>query len=453
MGDLAYRLYPHRFYVDGDPVISDVKAGGSWRTALVGTTAAGGRSVFALDISAPAAFNGRNVMWEITSAAHPELGYTFGRPVIVPMQIGGGGPTWVAIFGNGYGDNATTDHPNDPYLFVVDMATGNVLRKIRGNDGSTAYNGLGQIAVIDRDGNGLADTVYGGDLQGNLWKFDLSSAAAATWNVAFGNAPLFRATDAGGMPQAITGDIEVASGPGGGVSVYFGSGRYFAENDNLVPPRPQIQSLYGVYDNGATPAGTRTNLVEQQIIAQGTNTLASGTVVRFRETTSNPVNYAVNRGFFMDLGVNAGAGPVATGEMFIGNPRVQSGVVFFTTYEPLGDPCTPGGRNWIYGLDLTTGGAALQNIRIDASGETACSGNCGAVAIAEGAPVTDTSIFIPRPDPVPGLTCVVGTPGCDALPAGTPPPLQRCTLVIRAPGSEAMILDRPCGRQSWRQVR
>ncbi len=447
MGDLPFRLYPHRFYVDGNPVISDVKVGGSWRTALVGTTAAGGRSVFALDIRTPTTFTGSNVMWELTSAAHPELGYTFGRPVIVPVNIGGS-PTFVAIIGNGYGDNATTDHPNDPVLFVINMATGNVLRKLTGNDLSSAYNGLGQIAVIDRDGDGLADTVYGGDLQGNLWKFDLSSSSTAAWNVAFGNVPLFRATDGGGMRQPITGDIEVASGPGGGVSVYFGTGRYFAEGDNLVPPAPQIQSLYGVYDNGSTPAGTRTNLARQEILSQST-AVVDGVTIRSRQTTRNPVNYAIQRGFYMDLAL---PGPVAAGEMFIGNPRIQSGVVFFTTFEPVGDPCTPGGRNWIYGLDLTTGGAALQNIRITSGGTTACTGNCGAIAIAEGSPVTDTSIFIPRPTPLPGLTCVAGTPGCDD-PATLDDALQRCTLVIRAPGSPPLILPRPCGRQSWRQVR
>ena len=56
MGELPYRLYPHRFYVDGEPVVTDAKLGGSWKTVLAGTTAAGGRSVFMLNIDNPPGF-------------------------------------------------------------------------------------------------------------------------------------------------------------------------------------------------------------------------------------------------------------------------------------------------------------------------------------------------------------------------------------------------------------
>ncbi|MEP6633233.1 MAG: PilC/PilY family type IV pilus protein, partial [Luteimonas sp.] len=441
MGDLGSRFYPHRFYVDGDPVVTDAKIGGAWSTVLVGTTAAGGRSVFALNVDNPAGFTGSDVLWELTSASDGDLGNTFGRPVVVPLESGGFG----AIFGNGYGNNS-----NDPFLYVVDIGTGNVIAKLAPNDGNTGYNGLGQIAVVDANGNGKADTVYGADLQGNVWKFDIASPTPASWNVAFGNNPLFTATDAGGVAQPITSDLEVASGPTGGFSVFFGTGRYFAENDNFVPAIPQIQTLYSVSDVG-TPAGTRANLVQQKITAENLITLPSGVVARSRQTTRNPTNFA-KRGFYMDLGVDPGTGPIGKGEMFIGNPRIQSGKVFFTTFEPVGDPCSPGGRNWIYGLDLTSGGAALQNVQIDSSGTPACTGNCGALAIADGAPITDTSIFIPRPNPLPGLTCDPADPTC-LPPATLDAALQQCTLVIRAPGSPPLILPRPCGRQSWRQVR
>lgn len=442
MGDLPSKYYPHRFYVDGDPVVTDAKVGGAWKTVLVGTTAAGGRSIFALDVSAPGSFGTGNVMWERNSASDGDLGYTFGRPVVVPLESGSFG----VIYGNGYGNDS-----NDPYLYVVDLATGNQIAKLRGNDGNTAYNGLGQIAVIDTDGNGKADTVYGGDLQGNVWKFNISSPTPASWSVAFGNTPLFTATDAGGKRQPITGDLDVAAGPSGGVSVFFGTGRYFADGDNLVPPSPDIQSLYGVTDTG-TPIGMRANLVQQKITAENVTTLPSGAVARSRQTTRIPFNVA-KRGFYMDLGVDGGSGPAAKGEMFIGNPRIQGGTVFFTTFEPLGDPCTPGGRNWLYGLDLASGGAALQNISIDSSGTPACTGDCGGLALGEGSPITDTSVFIPRPTPIPGLTCVAGSPGCPTPAPGSPPPLEQCTLVIRAPGSPPLFLPRPCGRQSWRQVR
>src|SRR5690606_971611 len=114
--------------------------------------------------------------------------------------------------------------------------------------------GLGQITAIDRDGNGKADTVYGGDLQGNLWKFDLSNTSATAWNVALGGEPLITTFASNGERQPITGGIRISAGPGDGIMVYFGTGRYFVDGDNEVPAQPDVQSLYGIFDNG-TPVG------------------------------------------------------------------------------------------------------------------------------------------------------------------------------------------------------
>lgn len=52
----------HHFFVDGTPVVRDVYINGQWRTVLVGTLRAGGRSIFALDITAP---NNISLLWEL----------------------------------------------------------------------------------------------------------------------------------------------------------------------------------------------------------------------------------------------------------------------------------------------------------------------------------------------------------------------------------------------------
>ena len=67
-----------------------------------------------------------------------------------------------------------------------------------------------------------------------------------------GGAPLFVATDAAGNRQPITGSFEIAVGPGSGYMLYFGSGRYFVSGDNNASLGQQVQSLYGVWDNGTT---------------------------------------------------------------------------------------------------------------------------------------------------------------------------------------------------------
>ena len=124
-----------------------------------------------------------------------------------------------------------------------------------------AYNGLGNVAVVDvqrrnaandawvagRDG--FADTVYAADQNGAVWKFDLLSNS-----VALGGEPLFIAQDSGGNRQSVTGGLTVATGPGGGVMVYFGTGSFIFTGD---PLDTSIQTMYGVLDRGAPVAGRR----------------------------------------------------------------------------------------------------------------------------------------------------------------------------------------------------
>src|SRR5699024_7764483 len=114
----------------------------------------------------------------------------------------------------------------------ADIETGQIISRLMPAASSySSRNGLMNIApVAVANHHGLVDTIYGGDLQGNIWKFDLSSHNAAGWNVAFGGVPLFSAR-IGSQIQPITGGIEVSSGPGGGVSLFFGTGSYFAEED------------------------------------------------------------------------------------------------------------------------------------------------------------------------------------------------------------------------------
>ena len=438
--ELANPAYTHRYYVDGGITVSDVPTTttGSWRTVLVGTTGAGGRSIFGLNVSAPATFTAADIRWELSGSNQADLGYVLGKPVIVPVNVGGA-PRWVALFGNGVNSDS-----GYPVLFAVDAWTGQILGKLKPTNAAYGVrNGLMNIAPISLyNTNGLVDTVYGGDLQGNVWKFDLSSPTTTSWNVAFAQTPLFVAA-VGGVGQPITGGIEVSSGPGGGVSLFFGTGRYFAEGDDSAT-MPSVQSLYGIWDNCATAScttnitGGRASLVSQAITAG-----AEGT----RNVSSNAVNYTGSRGWYVDLAV----GGVQEGERFVGTPTLQNGKVFFTTYESSSATCSPGGGvNWLYGLNLLTGGGGMSGVSITPGGASVCTGNCGAVPLNSadnGAPPTrTTNIFIPPLvpcDPLTDATCTIDRQL----------ELEQCTLVLRAVGANPLYLPRPCGRQSWRQVR
>ncbi len=481
-------FYDHRYYVDGQLSIGDVKIGtggaSDWRTVLVGSTGAGARSVFAVDISGSgnattaSTMNQDSILWERNSSVDNDIGYVYGKPLIVPLENG----RWGVLFGNGYGGSRS-----DPSLYILDAYTGALIRKITADDGVPAVsrgvlpiigglidglictvtqlvgnecasrtapmNGLGQVTAIDKSGNGKVDTIYGGDLQGNLWKFDLASTDDAAWGVANSGRPLFNA-QIGSEPQPITGGIRVAAGPGTGVMVYFGTGRYLFDRgsqpgDNDVQRNPSVQSLYAVFDNGTAVTTGRAALQAQSIT--GSTTGADGSVVRGISRTRVAYSGAnAKRGWYLDLQVyDTSVTPARNrplGERFIATPRIQSGRVFFTTFTPSEDSCNPGGDNFVYALDLLSGSGALANVQVLPSQQPACTGaDCGAIKIeGGGAPVTSNSVAaISAVTPVePASVCDPATMNC--------PTFEQCQVVIY-PG--AFVLPRPCGRQSWRQIR
>lgn len=429
LADPNYGASPQkRYYVDGQIALSDAHDGSDWQTVMVGAAGAGGRTVFGLRVTAPAAFTASDVLWEVNSQTDGDVGHVMGKPVIVPLQNG----SWAAVFGNGYNSNN-----GDAALFVVDVFTGEVIKKIVVADGDDLNaNGLGNIAVIDTTGDGLMDTVYGGDLLGNLWKFDLTAASESAWSVGYGGNPLFVALDRDGNRQPITGGFEVSVGPGLGYMVYFGTGRYFLAGDNDASAGQQVQTLYGVWDNGTRITGTRSaSLVAQQV---------SGEAGGARTISRNPVSYITHRGWYLDLVV----GTADTGERFIGRPRIQSGRILFDTYQPgITSDCEPGGQNWRYGLNLLTGGAALGQVTM-ADGQSVGGNSTGAMATTQGAPSKDIAVTQP-PSPLPSY-CDPADPTC------TPgPPGLKCSEVIIDPNdsTKSLVLQRACGRQSWRQLR
>jgi len=441
MGNLLFPYVPadqnnqkfeHRYFVDGSVAVSDVYMGGSWKTIAVGSSGAGGRSVFALDITNPSSIS---VLWEINDrisgnpAIKDNIGYVLGKPVIVPFKTTAGAISWKAIFGNGY--NSGNQQAS---LFVVDVATGSTNVLVASESPAPSFNGLGNISVVDlkrrniddtawiggRDG--FADTVYAADQNGAVWKFDLLSNS-----VAFGGNPLFVAEDAGGTRQSITGGLTVATGPAGGTMIYFGTGSFSFTGD---PLDDSVQTMYGILDKGAAISG-RGSLQQQTVGADSGG---------FRATSNNALGVG-KLGWYIDL---------PAGERFVGYPRIESGVVFFPAYEPsasASDDCSVTGQNWLYGLNALSGGAALTYVRMGSPTGPQPGSTTGAVGLDTGgtAPVKDVAVMTaPRVGPLaPGATQA----DIDAALAA------ECAMVVRVAGAPPMYLPRPCGRQSWRQVR
>lgn len=326
----------HRFFVDGPPRANDAYIGGGWRTYLLGSLGAGGKSIFALDVTDPLNFSADDIKWEFSDSAN--LGFTFSQPTVARLESG----QWVAIFGNGY---QSAGHK--AVLYVRDLATGAELKTLDTGEGSaTSPNGLSTPVPVDLDGDRIADVVYAGDLQGNLWKFDLggdATAAPGTWKVAFEGKPLFTARDSVGRVQPITGRPAVARHPQKGVMVFFGTGKYYESSDNDPSQNLAIESFYGIWDKGAPVL--RKDLKRQEI---------TGEMVKFglslRITTR--VGAGGEGGWYLDLAFPDGQ---KSGERVVSTPLLRHGRVIFPTITPSNIPCG-NGSSWLMELDAITGG-------------------------------------------------------------------------------------------------
>jgi len=295
--------YTHRFYVDGAPTVGDAVVNGGWKSVLVGGLRGGGQGVYALDVSDPANFNETNadnlVLWEFDDSNDPDIGYVYGQISIVRMANG----QWAAIFGNGYnnseadGNASSTGHAALFILFIEQGVDGTWTPtsdyiKIDTGVGSTATpNGLATPAPVDINGDSVVDFVYAGDLQGNLWKFDLRGTNTAAWGVAYQTGgtplPLFTACTASPCTssnrQPITVRPEITRHPAGekGFMVYFGTGKYIETGDNATSGEP-TQTFYGIWDKDEATLTQfdRSHLLEQRIeqeINQSFDTDGNGT--------------------------------------------------------------------------------------------------------------------------------------------------------------------------------
>lgn len=442
MGNLLYpyleadggdQRFDHRYFVDGPLTVSDAYYGGSWKTVLVGTAGAGGRTVFGLNVSDPTSFTAASRLWEVddqhsTPAVRNNIGHVLGKPVVVPVKTGPapGTVAWKAIFGNGYNSN-----DGKAVLFVVDIQTGAVqmTEAVEPGAPTAGTNGLGNIVVVDRWGgsdmalnarDGFADTVYAADQKGAIWKFDLRTMVPSI------DTPVFTtqehtSEDGQVYRQPIIGGLTATAGRGAGVMLLFGTGSFSFVND---AGDESIQSIYGVLDVNAAGTLDSSDLFQRSIETSGEDT-------RTISTAGMPFGYS---GWYLNL---------PAGERAVGYPRVASGVLFIPTYAPtIADGCSTQGMNWLYGLNTRTGGPALESVRFGStSGDTQGVG-VGAVAL-------DTLGTAPVKDV--GLTVL--SRAAPPNPGVTGPADDGCWMRITVPGmAEAMFVPYPCGRQSWRQI-
>lgn len=417
---LTSPTYTHRYYVDGSPNTADVYYNSDWHTALVSGMGAGAKGIFGLDVTDPAAFSEANavnlVNFEFPNSATPvadaaDVGYVSGQIPIVKLNNG----EWAAIFGNGYNSTGS----GQSTLFIVNIKTGALIKKISTNSGSLATpNALANPVAIDTDGNGTADTVYAGDLFGHMWKFDISASAPGSWGVAY---ELFNA----GKP--ITQTPDVSKSPHGDFMVYFGTGKYLEASDVA---NTDTNAFYGIWDhfNGIV---TTADLVQQTF---GITTDVGGT---YRTVSDVGVNYdlpaPIKKGWYVSL---------PNGERSVTDPTVRGGRVIFTTLIPDSGACSFGGSGWLMELNYLTGGK-LPKPALDTN-------NDGFINVA------DTIVGGLKLDAIPSAPAIIRGELTAPGGGGSPVANKDYKYITQSDATVKKVVESASGaasrRTSWRQI-
>lgn len=310
---LPNTLYGHNAFVDATPGIGDVFHSNSWHSLLVGGLGLGGNiegvvandtsiskgSIFALDITDPDNFSESNIIGEWNSDnivctnsqnCKDSLGSTVGTPVIRRLHDG----HWAAIFPNG--QNSKSGEAGI-YIMKININDGQItFRYLKASDpitssGSiTKRNGISQITAADLDGDNIADYVYGGDMLGNVWKFDLTSTDPSNWSVR--TTPIFQA------PQPITTVVTVTSNSDNGtyrLVLNFGTGRLYPQTlTSMAGSATGSHYIYGIWDSDMDSWNSRSSVKYASLALPAADLKIKDSEILTRTVTSHSYNNSQN---------------------------------------------------------------------------------------------------------------------------------------------------------------
>lgn len=276
----------------------------------------GGRFLYALDVSDP---NDPKHMWKVdnTMTGFSELGQTWSAPRPAKVLDDAGSEVLAVIFGAGYDPENEDPLPAQANnkgrgIFVVNALNGALIKHIM-------PAGMGSVpadlAVLDRDDDGLFDRIYAADTKGNIWRVDINGKPS-TWSVH----KLAALGGSGADARKFLNKPDVVFGANYD-AVLVGSGDREHPFENTVTNR-----FYMLKDTniGATGGYVCETPANGEVPAEPRSCTETDLV----DVTQNPYQdkaEALEHGWYLTL---------AVGEKVVGNAITVFGTTFFGTNRP-----------------------------------------------------------------------------------------------------------------------
>ncbi len=337
-------IYKHHFYVNAAPRSMDVDFANcgsnsactpNWKTLVVAGLGKGGNTYFAIDgtdVAVPDETTAAaKVLWEWSV---PSSQFSYARPVIAKTRAYG----WVVIIASGYNNGGD----GKGHLYFLRASDGALLRTLNttaADPGSVASpSGLAQINGFTKDAsNQIVEQIYGGDLNGNFWRWDVSDPDPTTWQaktrlLATLTAPAGCTVCA--QPVTTAPQIEININNGIDRWVFIGTGRLLHPDDLTNPSPEQIETMYAIRD-GTLDAPSYTGL---PILPRSGTLAAVGGMAGVAGAAPN--------GWYHDL---------PAGQRIVNDVVADFNLVAYggTAVQP--DPCLTSLPAYIYARDYETG--------------------------------------------------------------------------------------------------
>lgn len=365
LSSLGNPSFTHRYLVDGTPNVFDIDffktsnptaTVNDWRSVLIGGLGKGGKGYYAIDVTDPSAWAtsgaidearvAGKVLWEFgngstnTSTTTTHMGYSYGAALVVKTVKYG----WVVVLTSGYNND-----DGKGYFFFVNPRTGALLETVATSEGSTSapLNMAHASAFVPNFKDGTADAIYAGDLQGNVWRLDLTvSSGSYSSPTKFA---ILKSPD-GTVQPVTTRPLTEVEPDSGKRYIVIGTGRLLADSDIASS---QVQSFYAIIDgtssSGAFYGGTTT--LPGTVSFPVTRSVLEENADLLSGIGSNP---AKTMGWYYNLPVTANVASRVNVD-----PTANNGIVAWGQNLPNGEVCSPAGSSDASAVSLGLGKTVL----------------------------------------------------------------------------------------------